>query len=450
MKQFSTAAISWLCIILEERFGHAFTLVYESSGLKLTLSDIEQGSILFTKLEAAFHQSLSNIPCAAWDAEQEGWVGVLDRSLPAPGVSDFPSPLIEQKSGQTVIHYDILGLTYWMLNRIEEIGRTDLDIHGRFPAINSHAYNNDYLERPVIDEWLNILGQVIQKQWPLVVLKQHQFGMKVSHDVDRPSRYAFATPLSVLRSIAGDVLKRKNFNILFKAPLIRFFSRKKLHVDDKFNTFDWLMDVSEENDITSAFYFICGTTSNMDADYTLAHRAIRDLIRRIHNRGHEVGLHPSYGSYQKPEIIKEEADRLRKTLKSEGIVQGSLGGRMHYLRWEQPTTLQAWDDAGMCYDSTLGYADRPGFRCGTCFEYPGFNTLTQKMLSVRVRPLIVMEITVLSPFYSGFGLTQKAEDKMLELKYKCMRVSGQFSLLWHNSEFIDPNSKRIYKNVLSR
>ena len=32
---------------------------------------------------------------------------------------------------------------------------------------------------------------------------------------------------------------------------------------------------------------------------------------------------------------------------------------MHYLRWENTTTLQAWDEAGMNYDSTLGYADQP-------------------------------------------------------------------------------------------
>lgn len=55
---------------------------------------------------------------------------------------------------------------------------------------------------------------------------------------------------------------------------------------------------------------------------------------------------------------------------------------MHYLRWGHPTTLQAWNDAGMDYDSTLGYADSPGFRCGTCFEYPAFNPITQQQLAI--------------------------------------------------------------------
>lgn len=91
--------------------------------------------------------------------------------------------------------------------------------------------------------------------------------------------------------------------------------------------------------------------------------AIREPIQRIHQRGHEIGLHPSYGTYQTPELITKEAERLRTVLQKSGIVQPKLGGRMHYLRWEHPSTLQAWNDAGMTYDSTLGYADRPGFRC---------------------------------------------------------------------------------------
>ena len=47
--------------------------------------------------------------------------------------------------------------------------------------------------------------------------------------------------------------------------------------------------------------------------------------------------------------------------------------RQHYLRWRAPTTWQNWEDAGLDYDSTVGYADHVGFRAGTCYEYPIFN-----------------------------------------------------------------------------
>lgn len=325
----------------------------------------------------------------------------------------------------------------------------DLDNHGRFPAIHSHAYKHGYLERPAADEWLHVLGQVIKKQWPQVELKQHEFSMKVSHDVDSPSRYGFGSITNILKRMAGDVIKRGDIKGAMIAPWGRLNSAQKLHPADPFNTtFDWLMDVSEANNLTSAFYFICGRTSKLDASYEPEHPAIRELMRRIHQRGHEIGLHPSYNTYQKPQLIKQEADRLRAVLQDEGIKQKELGGRMHYLRWEHPTTLQAWNDAGLAYDSTLGYADLPGFRCGTCFEYPAFNALTQKQLNIRIRPLIAMECTVIAERYMNLGYSEAAFNKLSDLKGKCRQFQGVFTLLWHNSHFTKKADLQIYTILL--
>ena len=449
MSKFTNSALDWLLLILEERFGHTFLLEQSPLGLKLSLTNMSQGYILFPRLEASFHLSSSDFPCSQWDAKKAGWVSVLELPLPAPCVSELPETLIEQKEGHFVINYDILGLTYWMLNRIEEIGRTDLDNHDRFPAIASHAYKHGYLDRPVVDEWLHILGQVIQRIWPMLELKQHYFSMKVSHDVDAPSRYGFSSAKSLARSVAGDIIKRRDFKGALAAPLIRLNSSKRLHPADKFNTFDWIMDQSEKNNLVSAFYFICGRTDpSKDADYEPEHPAIRDLMNRIHMRGHEIGLHPSYNSFQNPRVIQNEANRLRTIMQGENIRQ-DIGGRMHYLRWEHPKTLQAWNDAGMTYDTTLGYAALPGFRCGTCFEYPAFNPITQEQLKVRIRPLIVMECTVIADRYLGLGYTDEAKEKILLLKYRCQAVKGTFTLLWHNSELYSSTQKNFYSALVT-
>lgn len=450
MSKFTNSALDWLLLILEERFGHTFLLEQSPLGLKLSLANMSQGCILFPKIEKAFHVSSSNFPCSQWDADRAGWISVLEVPLPAPGVNDLSEPMIEEKEGCFIINYDILGLTYWMLNRIEEIGRTDLDNHDRFPATASHAYKNGYLERPIVDEWLHILGQVIQRTWPTLELKRHHFSMKVSHDVDVPSRYGFGSAKSIFKSMVGDVVNRRDFKSALAAPLIRLNSGKKLHPADPFNTFDWIMEQSERHNLVSAFYFICGRTDpSKDANYEPEHPAIRDLMNRIHMRGHEIGLHPSYNSFQSPKVILQEADRLRNIMQKEGIVQNILGGRMHYLRWEHPTTLQAWNDAGMTYDTTLGYADMPGFRCGTCFEYPGFNPITQQYLKVRIRPLIVMESTIIADRYLGLGYSTNSFEKFLSLKSACKAFNGTFTLLWHNSHFTLSDDIIIYRTITS-
>lgn len=92
--------------------------------------------------------------------------------------------------------------------------------------------------------------------------------MKVSHDVDAPSRYGFGSAKRILKNMAGDVLKRRDIKGAMIATWVRLNSGQKLHPADPFNTFDWLMDVSEAHNLTSAFCFICGRTSKLDASYS--------------------------------------------------------------------------------------------------------------------------------------------------------------------------------------
>jgi hypothetical protein len=448
MISFTASALSWLETFLHERFGHRFTLVQQANTLQLSSSGSD-GVIVFDQLQSVFHQSRSNFSCQEWQASTEGYTGPIEDTIPAPSETALQVPLIELNEQGATVHYDILGLAYWILTRLEEIGRTDLDNHQRFPATSSHAYQNGYLERPVVDEWLIILGQVVQRVWSGIELKQHEFSIKVSHDVDSPSMYGFKPWPTISRMMAGHLLKRRDLRAFFTAPYVKLATGNKLHRADPYNTFDWLMDVSEANNLQSAFYFICGGDHPNDADYLPEHPVIRSLMRRIHQRGHEIGLHPSYNTFQQSELIKQEADRLKRICAEEGIEQSQWGGRMHYLRWEQPTTMRACAEAGMSYDSTLGYADRPGFRCGTCHEYPAFDPVAQKQLSLRIRPLVVMECTVIDPAYLGLGVTEEAEETMKQLKKRCQQVGGILSFLWHNSYFKNNKAKDIYKKVLS-
>jgi hypothetical protein len=307
----------------------------------------QKGCITLALESTIFTQTNSDIACHNWDPSLEGWQSVLNLPLPAPGVSSLDFPVISPTVQGMHINYDILGLTYWMLSRQEEIGRTDLDEHGRFPATASHAFKNGYLERPVVDEWLHILGQVIQRVWHGIELKQHLFSIKVSHDVDVPSRYGFRNSGGLIRAIAGDFINRQNFKSILTAPLVRLNSKTQLHPADPANTFDWIMDSSERHGLKSAFYFMCGKTNSRDADYNPGHPAIRHLMRRIYHRGHEIGLHPSYGTYQNQNLIRQEGNLLRQICAEEKIYQEHWGGRMHYLRWENPTTLRGWAYANM-------------------------------------------------------------------------------------------------------
>lgn len=449
-EQYTVAALAWLTSILCERFGQGFTIESAPGALHIRRVDGEgcvevvSDAAIFTRPGAA------DLPCTVWDASREGWTSALSKPLPAPGAAELARPLIDRVAGRRYrIRYDVLGLVYWALARVEELGRTDLDAFGRFPSSGSHAAAHGYLERPIVDEWLHILGQVMRSLWPGFAFVQHRCSVKVSHDVDQPSRYAFGSTAAFLRKMAGDVLRRRDFAGAVLAPAMRLGSRSAISAKDPNNTFDWLMDVSDRHGLVSAFYFICGRTDvGRDADYEIEHPALRALLRKIHARGHEIGLHPSYGTYQQPALIVAEAARLRAACASEGISQNVWGGRMHYLRWEHPRTLYGWEHAGFTYDSTLAYADAAGFRCGTCFEYPAYDASANRALNIRIRPLVAMEATIIEPYYMGLGLGDPAVQKLRQLRETCEAVQGCFTLLWHNSTLDSDSAKKTYEAVL--
>jgi peptidoglycan/xylan/chitin deacetylase (PgdA/CDA1 family) len=216
---------------------------------------------------------------------------------------------------------------------------------------------------------------------------------------------------------------------------------------DLYDTFDLIMSMSEKRSLRSSFNFIPANTAGaIDGAYTLDDPNIRRLLTAIAERGHEIGFHPGYATFDDPERTRQDFLRLRAVCDELGIDQPEWGGRQHYLRWRNPTTWQNWDDAGLDYDSTLSFASRAGFRCGVCYEYPVFNLLTSERLRLRERPLVVMDASLLS--YQRLSPDQ-AVEQIEKLKEKCRRVNGQFTLLWHNDRLLSRRARQAYARAIS-
>ena len=109
----------------------------------------------------------------------------------------------------------------------------------------------------------------------------------------------------------------------------------------------------------------------------------------------------------------------------------------------------------MKVDSTCGYADVEGFRCGTGDEFYVFDVLKSKKLKLKERPLIIMEGTLNGENYRNLS----KEEAMKIIKYYfniTKKYNSTITLLWHNSSF-DENScwngwidvyENIFKNII--
>jgi len=288
----------------------------------------------------------------------------------------------------------------------------------------------------------------MKRLWPRLERKKRSFRTIVSHDVDAPFAQAFSGFPQLIRNCGGDVLRRKSLVMALK----RFKSRQAInrgdYKQDMNYTFDRIMDISEKNNLKSAFYFKTACTNNtFDDNYSIDHLYIRELMRDIHSRGHEIGLHPSYETYQNPEQTKLEFQKLLQVCDEENIRQDQWGGRQHFLRWNVPVTWHNWANAGLNYDSTLSYADHAGFRCGVCYEYQVFDMEERKSLSLLERPLIVMEGSVLGTAYMALP-EQQALQYMKALKESCRKYDGEFSLLWHNSMLNNRQNYLMYSEII--
>ena len=348
-----------------------------------------------------------------------------------------------------VFSFDWLGTCFFLLSCYEEGVKSKRDEHNRFPAIASLAYQNNFLDRPLVNEYLELVWNALQTLWPGIKRKTHSFTKNISCDLDTPYEYYVKNWKSALRKIGGDVFLRRNLKMAFNSTLNAAASSVKNYQFDPHSKLDWLMDVNEKAGNQMTFFIIAAQTAgHIDGHYQLEEPRIRDLLQRIHQRGHELGLHGSYNSYLNKMQISTEVNRLKNYLKSSQIHQKHMGNRQHYLRWSSLHTAAYLDAAGLRYDSSLSFADHAGFRSGTCFEYPMYDINKRQALSIKQRPLILMEQSILSDAYLGIKDPEQALNLMLLYKKTCAFYKGQFTLLWHNSNLTKQKEQSMYLELI--
>lgn len=334
---------------------------------------------------------------------------------------------------------DIFAACFFMLSRWEEFVVKKRDRHNRFPASESLAFKQGFLDRPVVNEYLEKLkGMLIEKDSHLV-FKKHEYELLLTHDVDVPFKYY--SIIGSFRSLLGDLVSRKSFNLFFKN--ISIFVKSLLNYEqDPFFTFDYILSLNKKHNIRSCFFFMSGGLTDKDNFYKIMSYKLSKLIDKIKNKKHFIGFHPSYSSYNDPHQFKVEKFALESS-----IHQKVRFGRQHYLNFSIPETLQIWEDEEMSCDSSLGYAEMPGFRCGVCYEFSTFNILTRQKMLLKEKPLIVMECTIFDNKYLNLDYDQSY--KKIKYYIDIVRMyKGSFVLLWHNDRLEDQEQKKLYEQVI--
>jgi hypothetical protein len=178
-----------------------------------------------------------------------------------------------------------------------------------------------------------------------------------------------------------------------------------------------------------------------NADYDIASPKFQRLLREIRRRGFEVGIHGSFGSSLSSESFAKDRQQIGGEI---------LGGRFHYLCFDITRTFDILEQASMSYDSTLGFAEVPGFRNGICFPFPPYHFSEKRPYRILEIPLVVMDTTLRSYQNITPELAYPVVERLCNVTAK---FNGCLTVLWHNN-FFSPYKfagwREVYESLLQK
>jgi peptidoglycan/xylan/chitin deacetylase (PgdA/CDA1 family) len=348
------------------------------------------------------------------------------------------------------IDLDLFGLMYCLLSGADELNAVDKDIHDRITSQSSILNTFINCELPTVDIIASIFKKLIIRTWNISENPSQKDSVFVTCDVDKAYEAYASNHRKFIKKLGASVARHRSVGEFYRTWDNYWRTCQGDYSAEPNNTFDWMMDVNEKAGNKMAFYFLVDNSNKtFGAHYSIDEFRIRQLMRRIYDRGHEIGLHAGYSTYKCPDNMKKEADKLRQVMEDECIKQDEIGSRQHYLRWSPSNTARCLEAAGIAYDTTLGYADQVGFRCGTSYEFPMFDIENQRVLNIRQRPLIIMEASVYSPKYMNMNFSDNTLEYMKKIKENSILYGGRFTLLWHNSSFYSEEMKSHYEILVN-
>jgi len=344
------------------------------------------------------------------------------------GVSDIEIKVSEWEetkcffkvSEKSAVPFDIFAASFYLLSRYEEYLPHVNDIHERFSAEESLAYNNGFLDKPVVDIWAYKLLSLLKERFPEAKFKTKEFQFISTIDVDCAFAYKHK---GIIRNTGGFLKDLSTFK--FRNFWYRMLVLLKFR-PDPFNTFEWLLKMKKRHNIDMIFFFLVSEYTTYDKNISINNTHFQSLIKGIADYV-PVGLHPSYFTMRNEVKLKKEKKRL------ENIINTPITkSRQHFLRLELPETYQNLVDLEIFEDYTMGYAQQFGFRASTCTPFYFYDMEFEIQTPLKLIPFAVMDVTLKD--YLQFS-NRKTLSTILELAKEVKKVNGTFVTLMHNETF---------------
>ncbi len=333
--------------------------------------------------------------------------------------------------------FDLFAACFYMVSRYEEYLPFNADEHGRFKATQSIAWQQGFLEKPVVNLWTQKLKDMLLGKYPDLPVRQGKFTYISTIDID--NAWAFKNK-GFLR--ASGAMLRSFFQLNFSDLKYRI-SVLRRKSSDPYYTYDYLEKQEKKYGFSSIYFFLVGKYGRYDTNISFSNKNFRNLILQKSKKG-TIGVHPSYRSNEVPGELKKEVWKLNGLLGEE--IQKS---RQHFLMIRFPDTFERLIEVGLSEDYSLGYASHIGFRAGICTPFHFYDLRKEEKTKLIMVPFMVMDITMQQ--YMGLTPVQ-AEQEIRKMIDSVKAVDGTFVSLWHNESLsgtgIWKDWREVYEKML--
>ncbi|MBA4241088.1 MAG: hypothetical protein C0448_10195 [Sphingobacteriaceae bacterium] len=348
---------------------------------------------------------------------------------------DFPK--FFKSSTHDFLGYDIFAMVFYFATRYEEYLSLELDEHQRFKAENSISFKYNSLHIPFLNNAIQQFGDKLKNQFSSLKFHQRAFNFVSTIDID--NAFAFANK-GLKRNIGG--LVKDVFSLKINQVVHRIVSNLN-EEKDPYNTFDVINSLSKETQTALQYFVLIGDYSAYDKNPHYKNEGFRKLLKGLSNQ-YEMGLHPSYESFNHPEKIEIEKKRLEEIIEKK-----VTSARCHFLKVKFPETYRTFIKVGITDDYTMIYASQSGFRTGLCTPYPWFDLEKNEITSLTIHPSTIMEGTLRD--YNGYTV-EHANATINGLLNEVKKQGGEFVSVWHNDSFVPAQKEWIdvYKQLLEK
>ncbi len=332
-------------------------------------------------------------------------------------------------SSKSVLPFDIFSASFYLLTRYEEYLPHVKDAMGRFPALESLAFKENFLREPVIDIWAHKFKRILLTSFPdLLIVKKK---MTVHTLIEARQPYAYKQH-GFLRSLMGYVLD------LWRFKFRRISQRTKVILGfrkDPFNTFNWIINSSRSTSSHLSIFFLLGDGLEFMESLNTQRSKFKMLVKYVSDYL-EIGLIFSFAALKDYELLKLEKKRI------EEITNRTLLSSMNaQMLVSLPDIYRNLVELEVEKDFTMVYEDEVGFRAGTCTPF-----LFYDLDSEIKTPLIVFPLSMTTK-----ALENKYDseiNKTFNTIFNSVRsVNGTFSMLFSNTNFAASEKNKIWRTI---